>query len=189
MPSLFINGEWVASASGESSPVVNPSDGSVVAEVDVATDGQVQAAIAAARQAFDRTDWPRSAASDRAALLDAVAGLIDRDLEEMAQLETINTGKQMRESRWDMGDVARVFRYYADLADKEAGRLVDAGNPDVLSRVVREPIGVCGLIAPWNYPLLQLSWKIAPALAAGNTAVLKPAQLTPLSAIHLVGLF
>ncbi|MBI3747228.1 MAG: aldehyde dehydrogenase family protein [Chloroflexi bacterium] len=180
---------WVASASGASSPVVNPSDGGVVAEVDVATDGQVQAAIAAARHAFDRTDWPKSAAIERAALLDAVAGLIDRDLEEMAQLETINTGKAMRESRWDMGDVARVFRYYADLADKEAGRLVDAGNPGVLSRVVREPIGVCGLIGPWNYPLLQLSWKIAPALAAGNTAVMKPAQLTPLSAIHLVGLF
>ena len=189
MPSLFINGEWVASASGECSPVVNPSDGSVVAEVDVATDEQVQAAIAAARHAFDRTDWPRTPAAERAALLDAVAGLIDRDLEEMAQLETINTGKAMRESRWDMADVARVFRYYADLADKEAGRLVDAGNPDVLSRIVREPIGVCGLIGPWNYPLLQMSWKIAPALAAGNTAVMKPAQLTPLSTIHLTGLF
>ena len=68
----------------------------------------------------------------------------------------------MRESRWDMGDVARVFRYYADLADKEAGRLVDTGDPEVLSRIVREPIGVCGLIGPWNYPLLQMSWKIAP---------------------------
>jgi betaine-aldehyde dehydrogenase len=189
VPSLFINGDWVASAGGECSPVVNPSDASVVAEVDVATDAQVQAAIAAARQAFDRTDWPRTPTSDRAALLDAVAGLIDRDLEEMAQLETINTGKAMRESRWDMADVARVFRYYADLADKEAGRLVDTGNPDVLSRIVREPIGVCALIGPWNYPLLQMSWKIAPALAAGNTAVMKPAQLTPLSTIHLTGLF
>ncbi len=189
MPSLYINGEWVASADGECSPVVNPSDATVVTEVDVATDAQVQDAIAAARHAFDLTDWPRSAAADRAALLDAVAGLIDRDLEEMAQLETINTGKSMRESRWDMADVARVFRYYADLADKEAGRLVDAGNPDVLSRIVREPVGVCGLIGPWNYPLLQMSWKIAPALAAGNTAVMKPAQLTPLSTIHLTGLF
>ena len=189
MPSLYINGEWVASDGGVCSDVVNPSDASVVAEVDVASDAQVQAAIAAARHAFDRTDWPETASSDRAALLDAVAGLIDRDLEEMAQLETINTGKAMRESRLDMADVARVFRYYADLADKEAGRLVDAGNPDVLSRVVREPIGVCALIGPWNYPLLQMSWKIAPALAAGNTAVMKPAQLTPLSTIHLAGLF
>ena len=184
MPSLFINGEWVASASGECSPVVNPSDGSVVAEVDVATDEQVQAAIAAARQAFDRTDWPRTPAAERGALLDAVAGLIDRDLEEMAQLETINTGKAMRESRWDMADVARVFRYYADLADKEAGRLVDAGNPDVLSRIVHEPIGVCGLIGPWNYPLLQMSWKIAGARRReyrGREA----GAAEPLSTIHL----
>ncbi len=107
----------------------------------------------------------------------------------MARLETLNTGKAMRESRWDMADVARVFRYYADLADKDAGRLVDTGNPDAISRIVYEPVGVCGLIGPWNYPLLQLSWKIAPALAAGNTAVMKPAQVTPLTAIHLTHLF
>jgi betaine-aldehyde dehydrogenase len=124
----------------------------------------------------------------RAALLDRVAGLIDRDLEALANLEPLDTGKAMRESRWDMADVARVFRYYADLADKEAGRLVDTGNPAALSRIAYEPVGVCGLIGPWNYPLLQLSWKIAPALAAGCTAVMKPAQLTPLTAIHLTRL-
>ena len=185
MSSLFIDGQWIASASGECSPVVNPSDGSIVAEVDVATDEQVRAAIGAARRAFDRTDWPRTPTAERAALLDRVATLIDRDVEELARLETINTGKAMRESRWDMSDVARVFRYYADLADKEAGRLVDTSNPTAISKIVREPVGVCGLIGPWNYPLLQLSWKIAPALAAGNTAVMKPASLTPLSAIHL----
>ena len=106
----------------------------------------------------------------------------------MARLETLNTGKAMRESRWDMADVARVFRYYADLADKDAGRLVDTGNADALSRIVYEPVGVCALIGPWNYPLLQMSWKIAPALAAGNTAVMKPAQVTPLTAIHLTRL-
>ena len=189
MPSLYIDGVWIPSADGACSPVVNPSDASLITEVDVATDTQVQAAIAAARRAFDETGWPRRPAAERAALLDRVAGLIDRDLEAMAQLETINTGKAMRESRWDMSDVARVFRYYADLADKDAGRLVDSGNPDALSRIVYEPVGVCGLIGPWNYPLLQLSWKIAPALAAGCTAVMKPAQLTPLTAIHLTRLF
>ena len=188
MPSLFIDGQWVASGDGACSPVVNPSDATLVTEVDVATDEQVQAAIGAARRAFDRSDWPTSPTSERAALLDRVASFIDRDLEEMARLETMNTGKALRESRWDMTDVARVFRYYADLADKEAGRLVDSGNPAALSRVVREPVGVCGLIAPWNYPLLQLSWKVAPALAAGNTVVMKPASLTPLSAIHLAHL-
>ncbi len=189
MPSLFIDGQWIASGDGTCSPVINPSDGSMVAEVDVATDDQVRAAIAAARRAFDLTDWPRTPTGERAALLDRVAGLIDRDQEAMAREETLNTGKAIRESRWDIEDVARVFRYYADLADKEAGRLVDANNPNVLSRIVYEPVGVCGLIGPWNYPLLQLSWKIAPALAAGNTAVMKPAQLTPLTAIHLTRLF
>lgn len=188
MPSLYIDGQWVASADGTTSRVIYPSDGSVVTEVDVATDAQVQAAIAAARKAFDTTDWPRTPTGDRSALLDRVATLIDRDLEEMARLETMSTGKAMRESRWDIVDVARVFRYYAQLADKDLGRLVDASTPTALSRVVHEPIGVCGLIAPWNYPLLQLSWKVAPALAAGNTVVMKPAQVTPLTAIHLTKL-
>jgi betaine-aldehyde dehydrogenase len=188
VPSLFIDGEWVASGDGTCFAIVDPSDGAIVTEVDVATDDQVQAAIAAARRAFDTTDWPRTPTADRAALLDRVADLIDRDLEVLAAEETRNTGKAMRESRWDMADVAKVFRYYADLADKEAGRLVDASNPSIVSRIVYEPVGVCGLIGPWNYPLLQLSWKIAPALAAGNTAVMKPASVTPLTAIHLTRL-
>jgi betaine-aldehyde dehydrogenase len=188
VPSLYIDGQWAASASGTCSQVINPSDATVVTEVDVATDAQVQAAIAAARRAFDATDWPRRPTAERAALLDRVATLIDRDLEEMARLETLNTGKAMRESRWDMADVARVFRYYAVRAGVDPGRIVESGNPDAVSRIVYEPVGVCGLIAPWNYPLLQLSWKIAPALAAGNTAVMKPAQVTPLTAIHLTRL-
>ena len=188
MPSLYIDGQWVASADGGCSPVINPSDASLVTEVDVATDEQVQAAIASARRAFDATEWPRTPTSERAKLLDRVADLIERDQAEMARLETLNTGKAMRESRGDMADVARVFRYYAQLADKDLGRLVDTSRPTALSRIVHEPIGVCGLIAPWNYPLLQLSWKIAPALAAGNTVVMKPAQVTPLTAIHLTRL-
>jgi len=186
VPSLFIDGQWVASGDGTCSPVVDPSDGTIVTEVDVATDAQVQAAIASARRAFDRTEWARRPTSERAALLDRVADLLDRDLEALADAETANTGKALRESRADIADVIRVFRYYADLADKEAGRLVDAGSPTAISRIVYEPVGVCGLIGPWNYPLLQLSWKVAPALAAGNTVVMKPASLTPLTAIHLV---
>ncbi len=188
MPSLFIDGAWVGSADGRCSSVIDPSDGSVVTEVDVATDAQVQAAIAAARRAFDRTDWPRTPTTDRAGMLDRVAALLERDQEVLATAETRNTGKALRESRIDVVDVARVFRYYADLADKEAGRLVDTNIPTALSRIVYEPVGVCGLIAPWNYPLLQLSWKVAPALAAGNTIVMKPAHLTPLTAIHLTRL-
>jgi betaine-aldehyde dehydrogenase len=188
VPSLFIDGEWVASGDGSCSPVVDPSDGSIVTEVDVATDDQVQAAISAARRAFDHTDWPRTPTGERAALLDRVVGLLERDLEELASSETTNTGKALRESRQDIQDVIRVFRYYADLADKDAGRLVDTNVPTAISRIVYEPVGVCGLIGPWNYPLLQLSWKVAPALAAGNTIVMKPAHYTPLTAIHLTRL-
>jgi betaine-aldehyde dehydrogenase len=186
VPTLFIDGAWVASADGACSPVVNPSDGSIVTEVDVATDDQVQAAIAAARRAFDTTDWPWTSTSERAALLDRTAELLERDLETLAAAETANTGKALRESRIDISDVISVFRYYADLVgEDEAERSVDAGSPNVLSRIVHEPIGVCGLIGPWNYPLLQMSWKVAPALAAGNTIVMKPAMLTPLTTIHL----
>ena len=189
MASLFIDGEWVASGDGTCSPVVNPSDGAVVTEVDVATDEQVHAAIAAARRAFDETDWPRTPVAERAALLDRVADLLERDLEEVAREETLNTGKAMRESRIDIGDVIKVFRYYADLVVVEdAGRAVDTGSATVVSRVVHEPVGVCGLIGPWNYPLLQMSWKVAPALAAGNTIVMKPAMLTPLTTIRLTRL-
>ena len=190
MASLFIDGAWVASADGACSPVICPSDGSIVTEVDVATDEQVASAIAAARRAFDRGDWPRTPSSERAALLRRVADLLDRDLEALAAEETANTGKALRESRIDIGDVIKVFRYYGDLVsgDDETGRRVDAGSPAVVSRVVHEPIGVCGLIGPWNYPLLQMSWKVAPALAAGNTIVMKPAMLTPLTTIHLTRL-
>ncbi|MEO6208139.1 MAG: aldehyde dehydrogenase family protein [Candidatus Limnocylindrales bacterium] len=190
MPSLFIDGAWVASGDGTCSPVVNPSDATVVTEVDVATDRQVQDAIVAARRAFDTTDWPRSPAGERSALLERVADLLARDLDELARLETINTGKAMRESRGDMADVIRVFRYYADLAAREATRHVDvkADAADAISRIVYEPVGVCGLIGPWNYPLLQLGWKVAPALAAGNTIVMKPSQVTPLTAIHMTSL-
>lgn len=188
VPSLFIDGSWVASGDGTCSPVINPSDGTVVTEVDVATDAQVGQAIAAARRAFDETDWPHRLTAERAALLVRVADLLERDQGSLAMAETLNTGKAMRESRADIADVTSVFRYYAELVQTETGRIVDSGNPSVVSRIVHEPVGVCALIGPWNYPLLQLSWKIAPALAAGNTAVMKPAQVTPLTAIHLTRL-
>ncbi len=188
MGSLFIDGAWVASSSGETFEVVNPSDGTTVRTVDVATDADVERAIGAARRAFDTGRWPATSAAERAAILERTAELLGRDREEIACLETLNTGKALRESRLDVDDVAAVIRYYAGLADKEAGRVVATTEANALSRIVYEPIGVCALIAPWNYPLLQLSWKIGPALAAGNTVVIKPAQVTPLTAIKLVEL-
>ena len=103
-------------------------------------------------------------------------------------MESLDTGKRLVESEYDVADVVSVFRHYGQVAAEDAGRIVDTGNPDVVSRIVHEPVGVCGLITPWNYPLLQVSWKVAPCLAAGNTFVLKPSELTPHTAIHLMRL-
>lgn len=130
------------------------------------------AAVAAARRAFDGGAgvWPRTAVAERSALLRRVADLLQRDREEIALIESRDTGKTLEEGRVDVDDVTNAFRYFADLVMNESGgRVVDAGSPDVHSIVVHEPVGVCALITPWNYPLLQASWKIAPALAAGNT--------------------
>jgi len=186
LPDLYIDGHWTAGSTGETSPVVAPFDGRVLTEVDVASDDDVQRAIAAARRVFDEGDWPATPAPDRGALLDRIGDLLQRDLEEIARSETSNTGKALREGRYDVEDSIKVFRYYAGLADKEAGRLVATGTPNTMSRIVYDPVGVCALIGPWNYPLLQIAWKVAPAIAAGDTFIVKPAQVTPLTAIHLL---
>jgi betaine-aldehyde dehydrogenase len=185
---LYIDGKWVHAADRGTREIVNPADGSVVAVVDEATHADAVAAVAAARAAFDAGDWPATPVAKRSALLSRIAELLIRDRDEIARIETLDTGKTLRESRIDIDDVASVFRYYAQLVAVESDRLVDVGNPAVVSRVVREPIGVCVLIAPWNYPLLQIAWKIAPALAAGCTMVAKPSEVTPLTTIALVRL-
>jgi betaine-aldehyde dehydrogenase len=168
--------------------VINPNDQSVVDTVDLADASDVAASVAAAKAAFDDGAWPTTPAGERGALLARVAELLVRDKERIARTETLDTGKTLVEARVDVDDVTSVFRYYAALADKDPGRVVDAGIAGVQSRVVYEPVGVCALITPWNYPLLQLSWKVAPALAAGNTVVIKPSEVTPLSSIILVEL-
>ena len=114
-----------------------------------------------------------------------IAELIRRDLDELAKLESLDTGKTLEESKADMDDIANVFQYYAGLADKDGGEIIASPIPNSKSELVREPVGVCGQITPWNYPLLQASWKIAPALAAGNTIVLKPSEITPLTTIKV----
>ncbi|MFL5749099.1 MAG: aldehyde dehydrogenase family protein [Chloroflexota bacterium] len=188
MPSLFIDGDWVSPESGATQDVVNPSDGSVVEQVDVADDADVQRAIAAARRAFDAGDWSRSPVGERVALLNRTADLLERDRDAIARAETLNTGKALRESCLDVDDVVNVFRYYARLADEETGRIVETPGTNAVAKIVHEPIGVCALVGPWNYPLLQISWKVAPALAAANTIVIKPASYTPLTTILLTRL-
>ncbi|MCT2585396.1 aldehyde dehydrogenase family protein [Actinophytocola gossypii] len=187
MTELFTAGRW-GPGSGPERVVRNPATGRELATVAEATERDVDAAVTSARTAFDHGPWRATAAVERGELLRRVAGLLIRDREELARTESLDTGKTLKEGRVDVDDVASVFRYYANLADADAGRVVDTGDPDVVSRVVHEPVGVCALIAPWNYPLLQMSWKVAPALAAGNTMVLKPSEVTPLSTVHLVRL-
>jgi betaine-aldehyde dehydrogenase len=187
-PDLWIGGEWCHASGGGTRDIINPATGGIAAVVDEATPDDARAAVAAARAAFDDGAWRATPVAERAALLDRVADLLQREKEPLAHLETLDTGKTLAESRIDIDDVTSVFRYYAKLVGAEADRVVDVGDPAVISRVVREPIGVCVLIAPWNYPLLQMSWKVAPALAAGATMVAKPSEVTPLSTIRFAHL-
>lgn len=183
---LYIDGAWRPAASGETREIRCPADDSVVGVVAEAGPADTGAAIAAARRAFDDGPWRATSAAERGDLLLRVADAIDARRAEFVRAETLDTGKRPYESEIDMSDIANCFRYFGKLAAEDAGRVVDAGSPDVDSRIVYEPVGVCGLITPWNYPLLQAAWKIAPALAAGNTFVLKPAELTPHTAILLM---
>ena len=188
MPNQYIDGKWTA-GSGGTVEVLNPFDASVVETVDQAGPDDVDAAVAAARAAFDDPrGWRATSVGQRAGLLRRVADLLQRDKEHIARIETLDTGKTLGESRIDVDDVTAVFRYYADLAITQEGRTVDVGLPHVLSRIAHEPVGVCVLITPWNYPLLQLSWKLAPALAGGCTCVIKPTEVTPLTSVLLVRL-
>ena len=185
----YIGGAWAPAASGATSQTLNPYDATVLDTLAEAGAADVDAAVAAAREAFDQGPWRRSTMTDRTALLGKIADLLQRDREQLAHTESLDTGKTLNEARADVDDTTAVFRYYAGMAGEHAGRVVDPGRPGVVSRIVHEPVGVCALIAPWNYPLLQISWKLAPALAAGNTTVIKPSELTPLSTVALVGLF
>ena len=186
MADLYVDGRWVPARAGARREIRCPADGSLVAEVDEGSAADTEAAIDAARVAFDDGSWSHTPARERGDLLARVADLLERDTAVIARLESLDTGKRLVESELDVADVVAVFRHYGRVAAEEAGRVVDTGNPAVVSRIVHEPIGVCGLITPWNYPLLQVSWKVAPCLAAGNTFVLKPSELTPHSAMHLM---
>ena len=186
MPDFFIGGSWTAAREGGTREIRCPADQSLVATVDEGTSADTEAAIAAARDAFDNGPWPTAPAAERGALLDRVADALERHRDEFARAEALDTGKRMVEAGYDIDDVTSVFRFYAKLATEDGSRTVDVARTDVLSRVVHEPVGVCALITPWNYPLLQTSWKVAPALAAGNCFVLKPSELTPSTAILLM---
>ncbi len=186
--SIYIDGQWCSAHGGATREIRSPADGSLVAVVSEAGVEDALAAISAARGSFDSGIFSSLSWSERSALLSKVADLLERDLEILAALESGDTGKRIIEAKYDVADVAATFRHFATLTLKQGDRVVDSGQPHISSRITQEGIGVCSLIGPWNYPLLQIAWKVAPALAAGCSFILKPSELTPSTAIHLMKL-
>lgn len=184
----YVNGQWVSSASGETFPVYDPSTEEVIARVAAANNADVDVAVKAARAAFDSGPWPETTAQDRGRILFQLAGKVRQHSAQLADLESRNTGKPIVEAEFDIADVATCFEYYGGLATKVLGH-VNPVPAKALSFTLREPVGVAAQIIPWNYPLLMAAWKIAPALAAGCTCILKPAEQTPLTALEFANWF
>ncbi len=180
---MYINGEFVESASRQYFPVVDPSTEEVMAEVPKANEEDVNRAVAAARVAFDSGPWPQTTAQDRGRILFRLAERIRKEAAHLAELESRNSGKPIVEAEYDIADAATCFEYYGGMATKILGH-VNPVPDNALSLSLREPIGVAAQIIPWNYPLLMAAWKLAPAIAAGCTCVLKPAEQTPLTALE-----
>jgi len=183
---LFIDGKFVDAESGETLPTLNPHDNSVITDVAMAGRADVDKAVAAARRALPA--WSRLAAMDRGRILLKLADLIEDNAEELARLESLDTGHPIRDSRMlDVPRTAVTYRYFGGMADKFQGEQipVEAG---FLNYTLREPVGVVGQVVPWNFPLMFTSWKMAPALAAGNCVVMKPAEITPLSSLKIAEL-
>lgn len=182
---LLINNEWVNSVSGKRFPTINPATGEVICEVAEADAADVDKAVKAARTAFTGGEWPKMSATQRGALLYKLADLIEENIEELARLETLDNGKPLNDAlNTDLALVIACYRYYAGWADKIQGKTIPINGP-YFCYTRHEPVGVVGQIIPWNFPLLMQAWKLAPALATGNTVVLKTAEQTPLSALRI----
>ena len=181
---LFIDGKWVDAESGKTFTTPNPSTGETLAEVAEADKADVDKAVAAARRAYEGK-WGSMSARDRGRLLYKLSQLIESRSRELAELETADNGKPIRESEYiDIPQVVENFEYFAGWATKIEGETIPVPG-EMFNYTIREPLGVCGQIIPWNFPLLMAAWKLAPALASGNTLVLKPAEQTPVTAMEL----
>jgi len=188
---LFINGEFVDAVSGKTFNTINPATGEVIAGIAEGGKEDVDLAVKAARAAFnDGSEWRKMSTTDRTRVLLKLADLIRANQQELSELETLDTGKPIFESsKFDIPQAAECFEYYAGWATKIAGETIPVSKGgEAFAYTLREPIGVCGQIIPWNFPLQMLAWKVAPALAAGNTIVLKPAEQTPLTALRFAEL-
>ena len=185
---IFIDGAWRPASGGATFAVIDPATEAPFAEAARGTAEDVDLAVTAARRAFDAGPWPRMGGSERAAIVRAIGRLIAERKDELSALEVRDNGKPLPEALWDVGDAAYCFEYYADMAEaaETAGPMpIPLGDERFTSKVVHEPLGVVGAIVPWNYPLLMAAWKVAPALAAGCAIVLKPSELTPMTAVEL----
>lgn len=185
---LYINGSWVSPASGETIDVVNPATEKIIHQAPAGGTLDIDTAVKAAREAFDQGDWPHLSGKQRAVYLRSFAKIITRRQQALAELEVLDNGKPLPEALWDIEDAAGCFEYYAGLAeafDSNKEQAITLSEPGFTCTEVKEPMGVVGAIIPWNYPLLMAAWKIAPAMAAGCTVILKPSELTPLSALEL----
>jgi acyl-CoA reductase-like NAD-dependent aldehyde dehydrogenase len=181
---LLIGDKWLDAKSGKTFGAINPATEDVIGHAAEGDAADVDAAVSAARRAFESNDWAGMDPHMRGSYLLKIADLVERNAEELAQLETLNNGTPISFTRATMPDVAKVFRYYAGWPTKLYGE-TNPSDGRVFNFTLREPLGVCGQIIPWNGPLSMAAWKIAPALACGNTTVLKPAEQTPLTAIRL----
>ena len=185
---MYVNGEWVEAVGGGYFPVYDPSTEEVIAEVPDAAAADVDRAVAAARSAFDSGPWPSTTAQERGRILFRLADRVRKESAMLAELESRNSGKPIVESEFDINDVATCFEYYGGLATKVQG-VVNPVPDNALSLTLKEPVGVAAQIIPWNYPLLMAAWKLAPAIAAGCTCLLKPAEQTPLTALEMAHWF
>ncbi|PYS94361.1 MAG: betaine-aldehyde dehydrogenase [Acidobacteria bacterium] len=185
---LFIGGQWVESVEGRTFTTLNPATEEPLAEVSEGRSADIDRAVEAARKAFGEGAWPRLAPADRGRILWRLGDLLESHVDEIARIESLDSGKTITEaSKVDLPLAADCFRYFAGWAGKIEGETIPVRAP-CLSYTLREPLGVVGQIIPWNFPILLAAWKVAPALAAGNTVVLKPAEQTPLSALRLAAL-
>src|SRR5580698_9193326 len=183
---MYINGEWTASKSAKTFPVYDPSTEEIIAQVPDAGSDDVNRAVAAAKAAFDEGPWANSTAQERGRVLFRLSEKIRANLPALAELECRNTGKPIVEAEYDVADATTCFEYYGGLATKVVG-YVNPVPDNAMSLSLKEPVGVAGQIIPWNYPLLMAAWKLAPAIAAGCTCILKPAEQTPLTALEFAG--
>ena len=184
----YIDGQWQQAKSDTTFATINPATEQVITDIPAGNQQDIDLAVTAARQAFDHGPWPKMSGKERGSYLRKMADIITRRLDELSKLEVLDNGKPYPEAKWDIEDTAGTFEFYAKLAeemDTEEDQIITLPEADFSSTASKEPIGVAGAIIPWNFPMLMAAWKVAPALAAGCTMVLKPSEITPITALAL----